>query len=675
MRCIYALLKCYFCVLCFFFTLPLYAQVVNLDSVVVIGKRHPNVVELKSLNNITINTENSKQLPSILGNNDLIFISKLLPGTATNNNLDGGIYVRGGETSHNNIILNNATIYNPFHLFGFFSTFNTEHIESVTITKNAIEGKYGNRLIGAFDFSTPQSKCKDFHYNVKVGLIDGQFHVSGPISDQSSIYFSARKSYIPTVFINASGFKYNFDDYNLTVVNEPDSTNKLIWNVYTGSDNLVFPDVHSGLNLKLDWNNLVSSLIWQKKLKNSTLEQTLYYSGYMDKNELSQFQSLARCKFSINDIGYKIAYCYNKDNVNWQIGDDFISHHTEIHNPLLVDYLNVGIRDNSNLFQNTFENAIYGNYIWHINNSLRINSGLRYCFYQQGNFRSHNAEPRIGIEYKLNPSEKINLSYSHHYQYTMEISLSQISLPINYWTGANKNFLPQNSHLFSIDYIKKWDNFDLNVSTFYNIFNNIKEKELNILDLLSENIAITDGVYNGNRKCYGFELLFRYNYSKFSGWLSYTYSHSTDKFKNINNGFSFPSPHNRTHNLNVIGIYNLSKKTDISFNLVCATGLPYTAPTNIYMLNENVVYDFGKYNGSKLPIYERLDFSVNYKLSAKQHHSSYLNLSIFNMLNHRNPIAIGYKARYHEENKSLSVFKTYKDYYRIIPSISYTYNF
>jgi hypothetical protein len=668
------LLKYCFCLFALLSTSILHGQVVNLDSMVVVGKRHTNTVELKNLNSISLNVENSKQLPSILGNNDLIFISKLLPGIATNSNLDAGIYIRGGETSHTNILLNNATIYNPFHLFGLFSTFNTDHIENATITKNAVDAKYGNRLIGAFDFNTPQSNCKDLHYNVRIGLIDGQIHLSTPISSKSSLFVSARKSYIPTMFIT-SGLKYTFDDYNLTVVNEPNKNNTLIWNVYTGSDRLVFPDVNSGLNLNLDWDNLVSSLIWKTKLKKGTLEQTLYYSNYHDKNALSQFQSYTKFSFSINDIGYKIFYNHDGDKVTWQIGDELVSHHTEIHSPLIFDYLNIGVRNNSNLNQNSFENGLYANLSWHISKLFQLNSGLRYCIYQQAEFNRQSIEPRAELEYNLNPTSKFSLAYSRHYQYTLEIPLSHLSLPMNYWICSDKNFLPQNSDLLSFDYLKRWNNISLNTSLFYTRISNLKEKELNILDLISKDVAITDEVYNGKRNCYGFELLLKYNSQRLAGWISYTYSHSRDKFKEINDGLSFPSPHNRTHTLNISGTYNLSKRVDASFNFVYATGLPYTAPTNVYMLNENVVFDFGKYNGSSMPRYHRLDVSINYKLHAKPGHSKYLNFSVYDIYAHRNPIIAGYKAKYFKDKNTLFVFKTMKAYYRIIPSISYIYNF
>lgn len=422
------------------------------------------------------------------------------------------------------------------------------------------------------------------------------------------------------------------------------------------------------------WNNLVSSLIWKRKSDHFQMYHTVYFSSYCNKNILSQYNTSTNFSSSISDYGYKSLYLFGNEKSGIDAGNELVTHHDEVHNPVIIDYINVGIRDNSALSQNSLEASAYINTRYQLSTCLRLKSTLRYNLYSSGTYSKQDLEPRFSIEFHKGNTDNAIFSYSHHNQYLMEIMLSQISVPTNFWVSSDNNYKAMNSDDVSLGYVHNWQNFSLSSSVYYNRFYNIKNKSINILDLLNNGVSIYDDVCNGIRKSYGVELLLKFNRNFFSGWISYTFSKSFDKFANVNNNQWFRSPHNRLHNLSVSGLYTISHHINASFNFILASGMAYTAPSNIYMINENIIFDLGSYNGSTFPAYHRLDVSLNYQFNGKYGRNRILNISIFNVYNHKNPITSGYKGEYNNVTGELNFYHTAKCYYRIIPSISYIYN-
>ena len=87
-----------------------------------------------------------KNIPTAMGEVDVLKMIQALPGVKTVGEASSGFNVRGGATDQNLMLLNGGTIYNPTHLFGFFTAFNSDMVSDVEIYKSSIPSQYGGRI-------------------------------------------------------------------------------------------------------------------------------------------------------------------------------------------------------------------------------------------------------------------------------------------------------------------------------------------------------------------------------------------------------------------------------------------------------------------------------------------------------------------------------------------------
>lgn len=647
-------------------------------------------------------------LPHFLGTTDMIRTLQLMPGVQTSGEANSGIYIRGGEPSHNQLLLNGAPVYNAMHLLGFFSVFNSGHFSKMTLLKSDVSTEYGGRLGGVLSIETKDSIVRKIAIEGDIGLISSQGTMALPISSNSSLYVSGRATYVSPI-INAiersedgTTLNYGFQDYNLTYVWQPSLHSKIIINGYYGGDKFALKESQYQVDGGLKWHNLASSIRWLLTFKNkSQLEQTLYFSSY--KNEIRINQNAASILFpsEIKDIGYKSHYSFRMLGGEWKTGVDYTAHLTDPQYPLITEMFGTNTSTPLQRYK-THETGVFVQYHTYLTKRLDASLGLRYSSlfhtgkYTEKKFNSLGKveqttgyrsgelvkyyggfEPYLSMNYELNANQKIILAYRLNRQYMNQVTVSGIGFPTDFWAPVSKNILPQFAHTISAGYYASIleDAYEMSIEGYYKRLNNQLEFDGEILDMVNQSYNMEDRLLLGKGEAYGVELLWKKNKGRITGWIGYTLGWSRRKFPAINNGHSFSAKHDRRHDLSVAAVYRISSKWDCSAVFVYATGNAFTMPVSLYMVGENAINEYGPHNGARMPAYHRMDLSVNYWFKKNRTKESGLNFSLYNAYARKNPIFLNVKVDTDKKQEIVRIKKKGKYLYSLLPSISYRFKF
>ncbi len=661
----------------------------KLEEVEVTAGRTRKAITGTMSGRLVLQADALKNLPQFLGTADIIRTMRLMPGVQTTGEGNSGLYIRGAEPSHNLLLLNDAPIYNPMHLMGFFSIFNGSHLNRATLLKSYISPQYGGRLGSTLSIGTRDSLTRRIGAEGNIGLISSQGTLSIPVSRKSSLYLSARGTYLNPILglfnsaEDGSKLRYGFQDYNLTYIYAPSEKSKIIINGYFGNDKLTIKQNDYQVDAGIQWSNLASSIQWQLNLrKNRRLEQTLFFSEYENKINIDQSGAVIRLPSDIKDMGYKGNYSFYCLKSHWTIGADYTYHQTHPQYPEVDNLYGTSLTSTVEKYK-THETGAYLNCDAALFANMTAHIGLRYSslFHVSPNGQLSKyyggLEPRFSLEYELHTNQKVILSYALQRQYMNQVAVSTLSFPIDFWVPASQNILPQLAHSFSAGYFQSIfnDSYEISVEGYYKRLTNQLEFKGGLFDMINQQYIIEDRLLSGDGYTYGGEWMIKKNKGRLTGWISYTLGWSRRKFPAINNGKFFPAKHDRRHDLSIVTNYRINTKWDCSAVFVYATGSALTVPISVYMIGENAISEYGPHNGARMPAYHRLDLSVNYWFNRGATRESGLNFSLYNAYVRKNPISLGYSIHTDKENKTAELEKRGPGLYRLIPSISYMFKF
>lgn len=663
---------------------------------------------------IDLNMEELKSLPKFMGTNDPLKILQLTPGIQTAGDGNSGIFIRGGEPGHNLILWNEAPVYNASHLLGLFSIFNTGHIGTFKLHKSNMQADRGGRLSSLLEISSPEKIPEKTTISGDIGLISSQITLSLPLNQKTALYLSGRKTYVgltlkPLIrsMVSNKGdempFDYEFQDYNVTLISKPTENDQIFFNAYWGGDKLKLKDPDYMLDGTMDWWNLTSSLSWQHGWqKGLSMKNTFFMSQYQNTLHIDQNSLSAHLPSHIRDWGFRNQFKFNKAGIYFTTGAEYIYH------ILFPQAPEIEARDDrwgeSNVqTYHTHEAAAFLSARFHILPQVTAELGIRYVFnFQTGpyndlnyneqgeatdstyfgrgkafNFR-HAPEPRISLRYTPGENNSLQFCYNRQRQFISLVSISGVGLPTDFWVPASKNIPAQTGDNFSLGYFQSFygNAYEFSTEVYYRRMDNQMEFKSTLFDLFNQQYILERSINYGKGKAYGAEFMLKKNTGKFNGWISYTLGWSKRYFPAIRDGNAFPAKHDRRHDLSVVTSYKLNNKWDFSSVFVYATGNAFTMPQSIYMVEGNIVKEYGKYNGARMPAYHRLDISANYWFFKHKKRESGLNFSIYNVYKHSNPIYIFIVAKPSEhDNNQIRIKQKNKRLYDIIPSVSWTFKF
>ena len=668
-----------------------------------------------SVNKLSIST--IKKMPVVLGEVDVLKSILLLPGVTNAGEGASGFNVRGGGADQNLILLDEATIFNSSHVFGFFSVFNPDAIKDLKLYKGGIPARYGGRASSVLDIYQKDGSSKDFHMNGGIGLISSRLLAEGPIvKDKGSFLVGGRASYAH-LFLKLSEKQKNnaayFYDLNTKLSYKLDPNNSLYLSGYFGRDvfslNKSFTNIYGNATLNLRWNHLFSD----KLFSNLSLIYSDYYygldldfigfkwdSGIKNYNIKYDFKNYISDKFKLNYGINGIYYSFNPGTIkpsdnNSGINADqldkkyafepalYLDAEHEISKKFAISYglrysmfyrlgkstVNIYANNNPVIFNQ--EQQIY-------ENAIPVSSK----FYEKNKvIKSYNyLEPRFSMAYELDENQSVKASYNRMVQYLQLVSNTSSPTPLDIWTPSDNFIKPQIADQVAVGYFKNFndDKYSIEVESFYKKIQN----RLDYIDgaNLIANKAIEQVILNGQLRAYGLEFMIRKNEGKLTGWISYTLSKSEQQTPGrnpneigINNGKWYNSVFDKTHNLAVTSTYELNKKWSFGANFALQSGQPVTYPNGQYTYQGIVVPSYGLRNENRLPAYHHLDISATLtpRKNDKRTWKGEWVFSIYNIYNRRNAASINFRQNADTGNNEAvrtSIFG-------IVPAVSYNFKF
>ncbi len=636
------------------------------------------------------------RIPSLGGETDIIKIVQLMPGVQRGGEGGTGMFVRGGTADQNLVLLDEATVYNIGHLFGFFSVFNSDALHDMTMIKGSFPAQYGGRLSSILDIRMKEGNAREFHAAGGIGLLSSRLTIEGPIEkDTSSFMISARRTYIDQVFKAVGSFlPYHFYDLNLKANRWMGPKDRLFFSSYFGNDILRFdnsdvednePDTAQqspfGFGFRLGnftntlrWNHLYSDKVFSNlSLVHTKFDYDIF--GKFDENNIL-------IKSDVRDIGIKGDVDYFKSNDHhMKFGGQLTQH---IFKPNVVstagdisDFLQ---SRNGNQLLST-EWALYAASEIDFKEGLwKLFTGLR----TSGSFVSQKmyagVEPRIAARYMLDEFSSLKFGYSRMKQYMHLVSSSSVALPTELWYPVTSGIKPQRSDQVVVAYNRFFEKLNLNLELegYYKWMQNLIEYREGANLILNDNFE--KELLQGTGDSWGMEFLLQRSEGRLNGWISYTLSWATRDFEELNNGETFWAKYDRRHNISVVATYNLSKRWDFSAVWVYSSGSRFTAQAGQYLVPNStftgvdVIPVYTARNEVSMSSSHRLDvnFVLKPRPEKKKKFKSEWHFGCYNLYNRASPYRINIAANtdgsigYHYEQPGLFGF---------IPSVAYNFSF
>ena len=643
-----------------------------LDAFVVSVDRNISPIKGTGMQGVSMDMDFMHRLPKILGNADPMRYSQLLPGIQTNAEYDAGLHIHGCENSHNMISISGVPIYNAAHMLGFFSTFNASHFSKMTIRKQVTASDAINRIGGVLDMVHHDSIPPRINGDFSVGLMSSQGTVRIPSGKRSALTASARISYLNMLYgsfleIDGSMMEYSFSDINVTYLNKIDRNNTLYIDFYTGGDKVLLKDNASELyhDTSMEWGNMAVAAHWECGKGDTRIRSSLYYTGYDNRMRMKGKYEIG-LPSGIYDFGYKLSAYTGK----FQWGVNLVDHHIS---PQAPEYGSYTIVRNDVPVQHASELSAYAGCSGVITGGLCYVMALKGDIYrnEQDDYVSSSLNPSISLAYNKKRVGELMLVYSRQHQYLHNTGFTNIGFPVEFWFGSDGVNKPQRAHNVQLLYKKEFcrGKYVMDLGVYYKKLYNQIEYNSSPLDLLNKEYDLDANLLHGKGYNYGVNVSINKCTGPIIGWIAYSYGRAKRKFEQLGDRW-FPANHERIHEFNGVATYRLNGRMDVGANVVFATGAPYTAPKYFYIINGNVITEFGDHNANRLKSYLRLDVSFNYDMVKRTDKTAGINVSLYNALFMANRIYYRFKAydgRYALRGVS---FLT-----RMLPSISYYYRF
>ncbi len=666
---------------------------------------HPNREEIKlpQMGLQRVDASLVRQLPAMMGEADIIRIIQMMPGVQSPSEGSTGFSVRGGGLDQNLILLDGAPIYNCGHFLGFLSMFNGDVIRGADLYKGDFPASYGGRLSSVLDISTKDGNNQKFGGNASIGLISSKLFLEGPIvPGKLSFMLAGRRTYLELFLPLAKGSipegtNLYFYDLNGKISWKASEKDHIFLSAFSGQDLLALKIEEFGLGLStfvfanhtqsLRWNHIYSP----KLTSDIIVYNTLYRNNMSFDLESAEFDFYQ----AIRETGFRAGWTWYPDKNNtmkagiqtaWfniEPGVSVPSKETSyIHEVHIPEYrailpalyiqneqklgplsLRYGLRFAWFTRLGPTEQRYYDPETHEL--IIARNMGRGYIIKRYGGL-----EPRFSASLSITDDLSAKVSYNRSYQYLQQARVSITGSPIDAWFAASPNLKPQRTDMFSLglDALVAKQAVRLSLEGFYkynkNTMDFIDNPGLVIDDVNAEGLLRT-----GTSRAYGVEAMIKYDFSRWNGWLSYTWSNCMYHIPEINDGVPYQSPLNHEHAVNFVLTYDFSKQLSASTEWVFYSGAPTTYPIGRYQFMDRWVRIYSTRNTDRMPDYHRLDLSLTWRTKrrvADKPWSAEWNLSIYNAYARHNAWSIGF--HYDALTQRAQAEKTYL--FTILPSIS-----
>jgi len=667
------------------------------------------------MSDFRFNQRSLSAMPGFAGNLDVIRALQAVPGIQSFGDGSALYFVRGGSSDQNLMLLDEVPVYNPSHLFGFFSAFSPDAINEVTIYKGDFPARFGGRLSSVIDIKAREGNMKHFGFSGNVGPYSTSLTAEGPlVRDRGSFFLSGRVSTVE--WLNAlppftNRFDFRFFDINAKLNYRLNENNRLFLTLYTGNDlfgRYATPEVNA---YDIRWNNVAGTLRWNHLFSSRLFSNTtLNYSRYRYSLTLPQEREGSWIS-SIGNLTLKsdLSWYLNTRNT-LRSGVEVTWHQTDPGNVTLVNGDKPADVPEVSRYQ-SMEYLFYASNEQKIGKKLRIHYGLRLpvwqdvgpstIYYFDANHRvidtisygggetysvMFSPEPRLGICYSPDDRSSLKASYSRTSQFLQMLSNSTSPFTsLDVWVPAGPNIEPRTADQVAVGYSRIFPkrHFVITAEGYYKWFHDHLDysDHANLL----YNPLIEGELRTGKAWSYGIELMVRKTTGRFTGWIGYTWSRALVQTPGINGGNTYPATHDRPHNVSVNLAWDDQRHWALSATWIYLTGAATSTPVGFYTYNGYRIPVYGEKNNDRLPDYHRLDLSAVYtfnKPGNRYRHS--LAVTIYNAYGRLNPFSENFNKMAGNGDGFVVPGNLYGSYELlpttlsvagIIPSINYKFRF
>lgn len=690
--------------------LQLQESLEQLQEVVVEADAGSNVEDAIS-GSEEISSEESKDIPLVLGERNILEVAKALPGISSAGEGATGLNVRGGKTDQNLVLLDDAVIYNPTHFFGIFQALNPFTTEKVNIYKGAPPVEFGGRLSSVLDIETKNGDTEKISGEGSIGPVTGNLALEIPLKKEiSSLMIGGRGAYADWILQSLDEESLNnseasFFDGIVKYHHKFNENSEIRGTAYYSKDN--FSITSDSL---YNYSNRLGSIRWAHKLSEKTT------------GVLTASNSNYNFGIDYDDEGnsnFELDYSINESELRYRLNTRLSDAHTFDYGLSAKYYAvepgNVEPKDSDSNVEpisidqeQALEGALFIGDEFKVSDRLLFNVGARYAFYaamgeatqntyQEDAPRSETTvqdtiaygsgefiktyggpEARVSARYLFAPDFSIKASFNNSYQFIHTLSNNTTVSPIDTWKLSDLNIKPQKGYQATFGLFKNFNGnmYELSLEGYYKRMDDVLDFKTGADLLLNENVETE--VLQGEGKAYGVEFLLKKNRGDLNGWVSYTYSRSKYRFdgdtseERINNGEFFPSNFDKPHDLSVIANYKFTRRYSVSMNFAYQTGRPITYPVGTFRFNNADYVTFSDRNKFRIPDYYRLDLGINIEGNHKKNKlaHSFITIQVYNVLGRNNPYSVFFVTE-EGEVKALqsSIFGV------PIPSITYNFKF
>jgi hypothetical protein len=639
---------------------------------------------------VEVNPEFVQKLPSFGGETDIIKALQLLPGVSASSEISTGLYVRGGSPDQNLTLIDGVTVYNPTHLGGFASTFNSDVLKRIKLIKGNFPAEYGGRLSSVLDITMREGTKEEFKGAAGINMISSRGTIEGPLSETSTFILSGRKMYLDRLLPLVKSFdnlpRYGFYDMNGKINYTVSEKNKIFISGFFSRDYINEPPLNQDVGFDIAWKNATLNLTWTSISSPSIFTNTsIMYTNYkfstliVDKNPtlepLDFFTSSV-----INDILLRreMEIYYWTDH-NIKAGVEILTH---LFNTTTSDYFikELQYRPNFGTDITAIEGAFYAQDEWKISESLQSNFGGRLYYFQTGKFLRF--EPRLSLTYFLSDRLVFRTAGSIVHQTLHLLSRPDILLPTDIWYPSTETIEPaksvQGSLGFEATSIDR--SFLFTLEGYYKKLSNIYEYKPNADFQYQSNL--TEQVTKGTGEAYGVEFFLNKRIGNFSGWIGYTLAWTRRHFEEINAGLRFYPRYDKRHDISFVTAFELASNLSIGATWVYGTGQAYALQTGQYSFkslanptpaDDEIYYDYSARDAFRLPPFHKLDVSIKYKHLFGRNEIEF-SLDVYNIYNRYNAFSkyIGY--RLNEEGERVPLLKQFT-IFPFLPTLGINFTF
>ena len=660
----------------------------RLDEVVVTSNSARQRIQNVQTGAEVLQIDNLTSAPQLFGENDIMRSIQLLPGVKSESDASSSFQVRGGTSAQNQVLFDNAPVYNVGHMAGLFSAFNDDALASATLYKGLLPAQYGGASSAVLDITGRTGSKSGWHGGATIGLLSAKGTFEGPIiKDKLSFLVTARRTYMDMFLKLSNDFKNNtlyFYDVNAKLDWTLNDRNQLFLTFFTGYDKTAIDKM-----VDIRWGNMTTSLKWLHHFNgDSNSQTTLFYSNYTTDN-------------GVDFVGFNLWYKGHirqgslRQDFNLALGRHQLKagFQTSLFSVKSAEWQIVSKYEKEE--RRAWENAVWLNDTFEFSEQLTASLGLRLStfsplggslyydiapdgtidwYYNYGKneiVKTHvTLEPRASISYQPTHETSIKLGYARTSQNLHALRNQSTTTPFDRYAISSNIIKPEIADQVSAGfYLMTPDqNYDFSAEAYY-------RKTDNVIDYrdgksFGSEIELERLVLPGEGKSYGVELCARKNMGKLTGWLAYTLAWSKTRIEGINGGNWYDANNDRRHDINIVAMYRLSDRWTFNAAWVFNSGQAFTAPSAKYQMIDNWIYYYSERNGYRAPDYHRLDISAVWTKKRSWCTQQWV-FSIYNLYNRYNPYLINFED---SENGARTRAVQYS-LFGIVPSVAFNIKF